>query len=448
MLPSVSSHEAQTASRQHRQVSKSDVAAALWEAREQTRRLLEPLSTSDLSAQHSELMSPLVWDLAHIGWYEEYWLLRELGADTTDRGVFDEIYDAFGNPRSDRPNLPLLDPAAAWTYCDEVRARVLEHLDQVDFDSGGRLLADGFVYGLVAQHELQHNETMLQTLQLRADPYPLPAVSASRRATNGSTAAGEIAFAGGDVTVGSDHEWAYDNEQPLSSVPQRPFSIDRMPVTNAEYQAFIADGGYNSEDLWAPQGWSHVSSAAIDAPLGWSHDGGGSWVRLRLGNMEAIPVDEPVQHVSWFEADAYARWAGKRLPTESEWETAAAWDPQRHRARTYPWGDSYELGRANLGLTSFGPSATGSFGSGTSPIGCEQTVGDVWEWTSSDFVAYDGFDAFPYPEYSEVFFGAEYKVLRGGSWATSPSVARASFRNWDFPIRRQLFVGFRCAQDA
>ncbi|MGI9659668.1 MAG: ergothioneine biosynthesis protein EgtB, partial [Gaiellaceae bacterium] len=445
---SVSSYEAQTASRQHREISKNDLAAALATAREQTRRLLEPLSAADLSAQHSELMSPLVWDLAHIGWYEEYWLLRELGADTTDRSEFDTIYDAFGNPRSDRPNLPLLDPTAAWTYCDEVRARVLEHLGQVDLDSGERLLASGFVYGLVAQHELQHNETMLQTLQLRSDPYPLPDLSAPPVASSGSQPAGEVAFEGGEVTVGSDHAWAYDNEQPQGSVWQPPFSIDRMPVTNAEYQAFMDDGGYGAEEFWAPAGWSYLSSSAIQAPLGWSRNGDGSWVRRRLGNPETIPAEEPVQHVSWFEADAYARWAGKRLPTESEWETATAWDPDNGRSRVYPWGDAYEPGRANLGLATLGPSAIGSFGSGVTPLGCEHTVGDVWEWTSSDFVAYDGFNAFPYPEYSEVFFGAEYKVLRGGSWATAPSVARASFRNWDFPIRRQLFVGFRCARDA
>ena len=429
-------------------MSKSVLADVLAEAREQTRQLLEPLSAADLRAQHSELMSPLVWDLAHIGWYEEFWLLRELGAETTDRTEFDQIYDAFGNPRSDRPNLPLLDPVAAWSYCDEVRTRVLDYLDGVTLETGSRLLDGGFVYGLVAQHELQHNETMLQTLQLRADAYPLPDAIASQSPPSVSGTAREVVFGGGDVTIGSEREWAYDNEQPIGSVLHDPFSIDRFPVTNADYLAFMSDGGYETESLWGPAGWQYVRSASIVAPLGWVRDGDGSWSRLRLGNSETLPPDHPVQHVSWFEADAFARWAGKRLPTESEWEVAASWDSELGRANAYPWGDIFERDRANLGRSSLSPSAVGSFAAGASPLGSEQMTGDVWEWTSSDFGPYTDFAAFPYPEYSEVFFGSEYKVLRGGSWATNPRVARTSFRNWDLPIRRQLFVGFRCAQDA
>ena len=426
-------------------MTKNDVTTALSDARERTRRLLAPLTADELRAQHSELMSPLVWDLAHIGWYEELWLLREMGAPTTDRSAFDEIYDAFGNPRNDRPNLPLLEPDAAWSYCNEVRERVLEHLDGLEFDHADRLLRNGFVYGLVAQHELQHNETMLQTLQLRADPYPLEPDAFSE--PGDLLDARELSFAGGEVTVGSEHDWAYDNEQPVSRVELAPFSIDSMPVTNDQYQAFIADGGYATESLWNPEGWLHVRTEQIEAPLGWSSAGQGTWQRSRLGNLEPVRADEPVQHVSWFEADAYARWAGKRLPTELEWETAASWDTDRSGATVYPWGDLFEPERANVGCQSFAPSPCGSLRAGASALGCEHMTGDVWEWTSSEFRAYEGFEAFPYPEYSEVFFGPDYKSLRGGSWATHPRVARASFRNWDYPIRRQLFVGFRCARD-
>jgi iron(II)-dependent oxidoreductase len=148
------------------------------------------------------------------------------------------------------------------------------------------------------------------------------------------------------------------------------------------------------------------------------------------------------------EADAFARWSGRRLPTEQEWEVAATWDPQRGRARAQPWGDAIEAnGHANLGRSRLGPAPVGSFPGGTSPLGCEQMIGDVWEWTSSSFEPYPGFVAFPYTEYSQVFFGDEYRVLRGGSFATHPSVARATFRNWDYPMRRQIFAGFRCADD-
>ncbi len=445
----VSTGEVQGAPFEVRQLSKEELVDALTDAREHTRDLLDRLDANNLVTQHSALMSPLVWDLAHIGWYEENWLLRELGASTPDREGFDEIYDAFSNPRSDRPNLPLLEPEAAWRYCDDVRSRALEHLESLDLDSGQALLAGGFVYGLVAQHELQHNETMLQTLQLRTTPYPLDDREPAGHATGPATRdrLPEATFEGGEVDVGSTHHWAYDNERPATTVRLAAYAIDSAPVTNTAYQAFIAEGGYQTESLWTPEGWSYIRSEAISAPLAWESDAEAGWTRGRLGNVEPIPEHEPVQHVSWYEADAYARWVGKRLPTEAEWEAAACWHPRERRATTYPWGDVFEPDRANVGRRRFGPSPVGAFTRGESALGCQQMTGDVWEWTSSDFLAYPDFEAFPYREYSEAFFGAEYKVLRGGSWATSPAVARASFRNWDYPSRRQLFVGFRCARD-
>ncbi len=178
---------------------------------------------------------------------------------------------------------------------------------------------------------------------------------------------------------------------------------------------------------------------------------------LRFGRQLdlAAHLDEPVQHVCWYEADAFARWAGKRLPTEAEWEKAAvgrpdAPDPDVDREPSrWPWGDAAPTSaRANLGQISDGPAPVTARPDGASPWGCLAMIGDVWEWTSSDFMPYPGFEAWPYREYSEVFWGPEYKVLRGGSWATDPVAVRATFRNWDYPIRRQIFAGFRCARDA
>jgi iron(II)-dependent oxidoreductase len=251
--------------------------------------------------------------------------------------------------------------------------------------------------------------------------------------------------------MGTDNEaWAYDNERPAHEVDVATFWIDAAPVSNAEYAAFVEDGGYHDDRWWHPDGWRWRQEAGLEHPQFWSRDAGeSSWLRTRFGWTESLPPGEPVQHVCWYEADAFARWAGKRLPTEAEWEKAASWDAASGRKRRYPWGDEApETSRANLGQRHFGPAAVGAYPAGASAYGCVQMLGDVWEWTASDFAAYPGFVAHPYREYSEVFYGSSYKVLRGGSWATHPTAIRTTFRNWDYPIRRQIFAGFRCARDA
>jgi iron(II)-dependent oxidoreductase len=205
---------------------------------------------------------------------------------------------------------------------------------------------------------------------------------------------------------------------------------------------FVEDGGYARRDLWSDAGWSWRSSEDVERPLHWTADG----EARAFDRLAPLERSLPVTHVSWYEADAYARWAGKRLPTEAEWEKAASWDEAAGVQRTYPWGDDAPTQRhANLDQTGFGPARAGAYPAGASPCGALGMVGDAWEWTASDFTAYPGFEAFPYHEYSEIFFGPDYKVLKGGSWATRPSIARASFRNWDYPMRRQIFAGFRCA---
>jgi iron(II)-dependent oxidoreductase len=249
--------------------------------------------------------------------------------------------------------------------------------------------------------------------------------------------------------MGSDEEtWAYDNEHPAHTVHLQPYWIDVRPVSNRDYAAFIDAGGYDDPRFWSEKGWAWRVKAGAGHPQFWERQDNGTWARTRFGFSEDVPLDEPVQHVSWYEADAYARWAGKRLPTEEEWEKAASWTPDGRKLR-FPWGDGEPSDEhANLGGRHFGPAGAGAYPTGVSPWGCHQMIGDVWEWTSSDFLPYPGFNWFPYQEYSAVFFGNRFKVLRGGSWATHPLVARNTFRNWDFPIRRQIFSGFRCARDA
>ncbi|MCX4679740.1 ergothioneine biosynthesis protein EgtB [Streptomyces sp. NBC_01433] len=422
---------------------------ALLAARERTALLTDSVEDDELTAQHSPLMSPLVWDLAHIGNQEELWLLRTVGGREAMRPEIDGLYDAFEHPRAARPSLPLLAPAEARAYASEVRGRALDLLEGAALHSGGRPLERaGFAFGMIAQHEQQHDETMLITHQLRAGPAALTAPEPPPP-TDTPALPAEVLVPAGPFTMGTSTEpWALDNERPAHRREVAAFLLDTAPVTCGAYQRFIEDGGYTDARWWAPEGWAMVREHALSAPLFWHRDAG-QWLRRRFGVTEPVPADEPVLHVSWYEADAYARWAGRRLPTESEWEKAARHDPATGRSRRYPWGDEDPTAdRANLGQRHLRPSAAGAYAAGRSPSGAGQLIGDVWEWTSSDFLPYPGFAAFPYREYSEVFFGPAHKVLRGGSFAVDAVACRGTFRNWDLPVRRQIFSGFRTAKDA
>jgi iron(II)-dependent oxidoreductase len=421
------------------------IAAELAAARDRTTLLTTVVDDADLVRQHSPLMSPLVWDLAHVANQEELWLLREVGGRTPMHPEIDPLYDAFEHPRAERPTLPLLQPGEARSYGHEVRGRVLDLLDRVQF--GGTALTDGgFAFGMIAQHEQQHDETMLATHQLRAGPAVLSAPPPPPAPADAAALPAEVYVPGGPFTMGTSTEpWALDNERPAHVVDVPAFYLDTTPVTNAAYAEFIADGGYDDPRWWTAEGWAHRQRAGLKAPLFWRWEG--EWVRVGFGIANPIIPNEPVLHVCWYEADAYARWAGRRLPSEAEWEKAARYDPVSGRSRRYPWGEETPSpSLANLGQRHLGPAPAGSYPAGAAPCGARQLIGDVWEWTSSDFLPYPGFVAWPYKEYSEVFFGPEYKVLRGGAFGVSPVACRGTFRNWDYPIRRQIFAGFRTAR--
>ncbi|MGF7234782.1 MAG: SUMF1/EgtB/PvdO family nonheme iron enzyme, partial [Frankia sp.] len=460
-------------------MSTEQIAAELTASRERSLAYTD-LDDDELVRQHSPLMSPLAWDLAHIGNYEDLWLVRGLTGSGPVREGLDDLYDAFRHPRADRPALPILPPGPARAYVAEVRDRALDVLGTLPPESLAgagpegaagepagdlgsradrhRLTAGGFVYGMVIQHEHQHDETMLATHQLRdgdgvvtdGKPLPLGRVPAAR----------EVLVPAGPFVRGTSTEpWAYDNERPAHTVDLPAFRIETTCVSNAAHIAFVEAGGYADERLWSPAGWDWRQREGLAAPQFWYRDGAG-WARRRFGRDEPLPLDEPVQHVCWYEAEAHARWADARLPTEAEWEKACGWDPVAGRARRYPWGDEDPTpDRANLGHQAAHPAPLGAYPAGASAYGVEQMIGDVWEWTSSDFGRYPGFAAFPYREYSEVFYadsdgpagggggggsgraggrsrGADpidiaraqrgYKVLRGGSWATHPSAVRTT----------------------
>jgi gamma-glutamyl hercynylcysteine S-oxide synthase len=378
------------------------VEAHLEEARARTLALVEPVSDTDLDRVHHPLMSPLVWDLGHIAAFEDLWVCREAGLEAL-RPDLAAVYDADETPRADRGELPYLRRPDALDYMAAVRERTVAALPRVS----------AFIAEMLLQHEHQHNETMLQTLQLAA-----PGVYAPERPAPPPRPApsGALAVEAGPTTVGDDGQgFAYDNERPRHELELAAFRIDQAPVTNSAYAEFIADGGYVRRELWRAEGWTFRAREGWERPLYWTADGG---VR-RFDRTVELEPELPVMHVSWFEADAFARWRGTRLPTEFEWERAAGLTEDE---------------RGNLDQLDFGPGPAGPF------------IGDCWEWTATEFDGYPGFEPYPYREYSQVFFGSGMRVLRGASWATRPRVARRTFRNWDHPQRRQIFSGFRCVE--
>ena len=340
-------------------------------------------------------------------------MIQQAGGREPLRGELGRLYDAIENPRAARNELPILRGEELRAYMAEVRERALEVLEHVDVegDADDPRLRDGFVYEMLIAHEHQHNETMLQLLQM-VDGYEPPELGTAP--DDGPVPEGPemVQVEAGAYEIGApDRGFAYDNERPRHPVEVDAFLIDRVPVTNSAFADFVAEAG-------------------AEPPLYWEREGDG-WVTTVFGRREPIAPQAPVIHVDHRQASAFAAWAGKRLPTEAEWEAAAT-------------GARPEAG--NLDHAAFATrSPPLETASGCNALGM---IGDVWEWTSSGFDPYPGFEAFPYPEYSEVFFGAGYRVLRGGSWATRRNVIRTSFRNWDLPERRQIFSGFRCATEA
>jgi iron(II)-dependent oxidoreductase len=424
--------------------AREKLARELTTARERTLRLVD-FDDAELWRQYDPLMSPLVWDLAHIGQQEELWLLRD--GDPRRPGMLppdvERLYDAFENSRASRVDLPLLPPADARSYCATVRNKALDTLDALPDDAEEA----SFRFGLIISHENQHDETMLQALNLRSGPALLDAGAPLPPGRPGVAGTSDL-VPGGEFVLGVDavsEPHSLDNERPAHVVDVRAFRIGRVPVTNGEWRQFIDDGGYDQQRWWSERGWVHRQEAGLTAPQFWNPDG----TRIRFGHVEDVPADEPVQHVTFFEAEAYAKWAGARLPTEIEWEKACAWDPEASTRRRFPWGATEPTHNlANLGGDALRPAPVGAYPAGASAYGAEQMMGDVWEWTTSPLRPWPGFTPMIYDRYSQPFFEGDYKVLRGGSWAVAPGILRPSFRNWDHPIRRQIFSGVRLAWDA
>ncbi len=427
-------------------------AAELRAARSQTLRLLSSLSDDQLGQQVLPILSPIAWDLGHIAEFEELWLVNAIDGLSNDADIRDRLsqdYDAIATPRGVRGQLELPAGPEIMRQLRKVRRKALRRAREMDLDADQRLTKDGFVYHMVVQHEQQHQETILQSIARMENFVYEPAYDERPPKAPLPPDTKMVVIPAGSFPMGTDREAdTYDNERPPHWVDVDGFWIDTAPVTAGQFLEFLDRGGYQRREWWSEEGWAWRTEHQIEHPLGWRRSGIG-WEAIEFGRMEPLVPTRPVQHVSWYEACAYARSVSKRLPTEAEWEKAAAWDPEVRLTRRFPWGDNPpESHHANLGAEIFGPAPVGAFPAGRSFFGCHHMVGDVWEWTASEIEAYPGFEAYPYPEYSQVHFGQGHRVLRGGSWATGRSVARNTFRNWDLPQRRQIFAGFRCARDA
>ena len=417
----------------------------LLDARSRTLALARDLQPSQLLGPRMSIVNPPLWELGHLAWFQEHWCLRrKKGGAVDDTSIMrnaDRLYDSAAVPHDVRWDLPLPRIDETLGYLQTVLERVLERVaTALDTDLA-------YFVQLAALHEEMHCEALTYTRQTLE--YSAPATA--HRAQLGmseETSPGDAQIAGGEFMLGADaHDgFVFDNEKWAHPVTLRPFRMARTATTNAEYRAFVEDQGYERRDLWCAEGWQWRQSAAAEHPVYWRKQDGDWYVR-RFDCWAPIQPGEPVMHVNWFEANAYCRWAGRRLPSEAEWEYAAATDrPGAVTKRRYPWGDAPPAdAHANLFGVSDSCLDVTAFPRGDSAWGCRQMIGNVWEWTADAFGPYPGFVADPYKEYSQPWFG-DHKVLRGGSFATRAALIRNTWRNFYTPDRRDVYAGFRtCA---
>jgi iron(II)-dependent oxidoreductase len=425
------------------------LTSQLRASREHLTRITAGLDGTRLLGPKLAIVNPPLWELGHIAWSQEYWCLRRRGenvaADCLVRGG-DALYDSAKVAHATRWDLPLPGLEATLSYQAEVLERVLQRLDREPENRELHYFAQLAVF-----HEDMHAEAFHYTRQTLGyeDPFgggPGERTPSTIHHPPSTVPSGDVELAGGAFQLGAspDGKFVFDNEKWAHEVTIAPFRIARAPVTNAQYLEFVKADGYSRREWWSDEGWTWKSGEGRQAPKYWTrHDD--AWMQRRFDRVLPLEPHHPVIHVNWHEAQAYCRYAGRRLPTEAEWEYAASWDRCTQRKLAYPWGaEAPVAGHANL--EGAGRVDVGSFAGGDAASGCRQMIGNVWEWTESTFAPYPGFVVDPYKEYSEPWFGT-HKVLRGGSFATTRRLIRNTWRNFYTPDRYDVFVGFRtCAE--
>lgn len=429
---------------------------ALTETRARTLELVDDLTEAQLVGPRLQIVNPLRWEIAHIAWFQECWVLRHLGSHPPILKQGDKLYDSARVAHDTRWDLPLLERGETLAYMQQVLERVIAHAGD---KRGGLTDAEGYdqeyFLNLVLLHEQMHDEAITYTRQTLGYPAPeIAPVNNVRFAEQDATLAqdhndltSDAQIPGGKFILGSAPEpsFVFDNEQLAHEVEIAPFAISKTAVTSGEFKHFVEDNGYRRSELWTREGWRWRSEADAEHPVYWRGEGNGRWLRRNFDEWVALNERLPVIHVNWHEADAYCRWAGRRLATETEWEMAASTEPAGHK-RAFPWGNNSPTPeRANLDSRALGCIPADALPEGDSASGCRQMIGNVWEWTASDFLPYPGFVPGPYKEYSEPWFG-NHKVLRGGCWATRSQLIHNTYRNFYTPDRRDVWAGFRtCA---
>ena len=405
---------------------------AILQALEQCRQLtldrFTDLDEATFSQQAHPDFSPIGWHLGHIAFTEAYWILERCAGSEPLFAQYHQLFAADGLPKSQRQNLPT--QATILDYLEVVRSQTLTYLKTAPLEQEERL------WRWLLQHESQHNETMSFVLQLHRRDWEIETrlnFSGYFSPLTPESTSEMISIPAGEFPLGSNEIDAQDNERPQQIINLETYWLDRYPVTCGQYREFMAAGGYQKPEFWSERGWKWLETNPVSHPLYWSNSP--DWEH------------HPVCGVSYYEAEAYANFVGKRLPTEAEWEKAASWDAHQGKKRRYPWGDEpANSHRCNYNALVGHTTPVHAYPEGQSAFGCYDMLGNVWEWTASWFAGYEGFSFYPYRGYSQAYFDNQHRVLRGGSWVTRPWGLRNSFRNWYHPWVRQLFTGFRCVR--
>ena len=453
--------------------------ATMREFRARTLALVADLDERQLIGPRLAIVNPPLWEIGHVAWTQEFWVLRHLRNEKPLLEDGDRLYNSTDVAHDTRWDLLLPTRASTLAYMNDVLERCVARIDKAK-----ELSADEFYfYWLTTFHEGMHAEALAYTRQTLGYPPPTFLNAPVSAVIDSRACPGDVEIPGGKFVIGASKEFpfVFDNEKWAHEVEVETFRIARAPVTNGEFLEFVDEGGYRERHYWSDDGWQWLQSGGapqleksfakffhktlnepieiaafkerLDHPVYWHPLDNGRWQQRVYDRYELLNEDLPVVHVSWYEAEAFCNWAGRRLPSEAEWEAAASVELINGRSklgecrRHYPWGDQAPTPeRANLDWHAGGLVEVGAYPAGDSAFGCRQMIGNVWEWTADEFLPYPGFSANSYKEYSQPWFGT-HKVLRGGCWATSSLLIRNTWRNFYTPDRRDVWAGFRtCAK--